>query len=565
MTSAMRRHVPLLAKAPWKAISSRPPSTQVNEPIISIKNATFYRRHPLSAAEDAGPNAAIFPNLTFELLSTPANPQYWAVVGPSSAGKATFFEVLRGQHLCFPPAARSFPYLSSGEIKRKDHRLRNPSFAIQYVGFTGKYGIGLRSGNTTGAYLSARYESRREETDFSVLDYLLGNVELNPSSDAGATSNSKDPHLQKVISDLRLGSLVEMPVGNLSNGQTRRAKIAKALLNKPEVLLLDEPFIGLDPPTLKTLPPLLYNIAEAQGPKILLSLRPQDPLPDWITHVIYLGPDLRIAYQGPKEAVYRSLGQKPFTGPTSRSAEAEKENLPRLSREGLPLLDPHPTPIGEPIIEMTNVRVRYGDKTVLGNWHKGLNWTVRRGERWGVFGPNGTSPPHPIHPQNTHILQGSGKTTLISLISSDHPQSYSLPIRLFSLPRLPRPGSPGISIFDLQSRIGHSSPEIHNFYPKGLSLRRCLESAWSDTFLSPPRLNAERSALVDVYLRWFEADLNPAWMHSSGSRRYGNANNASWASTLPFSSLPFSAQRLALFLRAVIKKPDLLVLDEAFS
>ena len=33
-----------------------------------------------------------------------------------------------------------------------------------------------------------------------------------------------------------------MPVANLSNGQTRRARIAKALLNKPELLLLDDPF-----------------------------------------------------------------------------------------------------------------------------------------------------------------------------------------------------------------------------------------------------------------------------------------------------------------------------------
>jgi ABC-type molybdenum transport system ATPase subunit/photorepair protein PhrA len=52
---------------------------------------------------------------------------------------------------------------------------------------------------------------------------------------------------------------------------------------------------------------------------------------------------------------------------------------------------------GEALVEMHDVCVKYGDKPALGGWREevdgeaweGLRWTVRRGERWGVFGPNG--------------------------------------------------------------------------------------------------------------------------------------------------------------------------------
>ena len=68
------------------------------------------------------------------------------------------------------------------------------------------------------------------------------------------------------------------------------------------------------------------------------------------------------------------------------------------SRDGIPLIDSDlPTSTNEAIVEMEGVCVRYGDKEVLGSWEqevggqekKGLSWNIKRGERWGVFGPNG--------------------------------------------------------------------------------------------------------------------------------------------------------------------------------
>jgi ABC-type molybdenum transport system ATPase subunit/photorepair protein PhrA len=208
-----------------------------------------------------------------------------------------------------------------------------------------------------------------------------------------------------------------------------------------------------------------------------------------------------------------------------------------------------PTELGEPVVEMLGVKVAYGHKVVLGNWtqngQEGLHMTIRRGERWGVIGSN-----------------GSGKTTLLSLICSDHPQTYSQPVKLFGRSRLPEPGVPGISIFDIQARIGHSSPEVQQHIPRSLSVRRVLENAWSETFLTHPRMSDADRAVVNEALKWFEHELRPG---AAAAPEDTHAQDTKWADDVTFGDLPFSAQRVAMFLRATIKKPDLVILDESFG
>ncbi|KAI9829848.1 MAG: hypothetical protein M1819_005946 [Sarea resinae] len=607
----MRRPPHLLVRPGTQLRFNGTLSKAAKPPIIRIHEATFYREHPStvsSPAHDAPPNPPLFPKLTFELPSFSLPAQHWAVVGPSSSGKSTFLEIIRGTHLCFPPSSRSFPYLLTDEIAAKDHRLRFPGRAIQYVGFGGETG-GLGGTGTRGAYLSARYESRREETDFSLLDYLQGHTELNPAEKETGQEIALSS-LNAVIEQLRLKDLLGLPVSNLSNGQTRRARIARALLGKSEILLLDEPFMGLDPPTLTTLSPILHGLAASNSPRLLMSLRPQDPIPDWITHLIYLGQDFKVAHQGAKDLVLEELKKRAKRNDNSIVYSA-KEVGRVLTAKGI--LEPNstleavgagnkknsrvpkdqdnfyfawnPRSITEPIVEMEGVEVKYGDKEILGRWnqgnpnsHKGMQknlkdglwWRVRRGQKWGIFGPN-----------------GSGKTTIISLICSDHPQAYSLPIKLFGRSRLPTPGQPGISIFDLQARIGQSSPEIHAFFPRNLTVRQTLENAWADTFLSKPQLNHDRDLDVDACLRWFQHELNPsassapeegptkartkdlsAAASKAKEKAYANfldSDDIDWADTLRFRDLPFSSQRVALFLRAILRRPDLIILDEAFG
>ncbi|KAK7527125.1 ABC transporter-like protein [Phyllosticta citriasiana] len=666
-------------------------------PLIRIKDATFYRSDPSSTHSADSP--PLFPNLNFSLHDPREN---WAILSPSSIARTAFLDILRGRHVCVPPDGRSYPYLASEELAQKRPKNRSLTRAIQYVGPDADRG-GL--GGTKGAYMSARYESMREATDWSLRDYLLGKTHLNASEDL--TDHPSADQVESVLLDLSLLHCSHLPVSNLSNGQTRRARLAKAILAQPELLLIDMPFQGLDPITLDSVSRFLYRQATSSDTRVFLALHPHDYIPDWVTHFVVAADEPRARLMGPKRQVFENLashfrttqafvynckpgyeklnstgvqlsthefleqsidvshkvvdnsiamreiarlleskGDMDFLGSNlgelqqirnrrrmfperSKSVQITRDGIfcaggihvesPR-TRRGLFFIRNIPT--GDPIVEMEGVQIRYkpGQSAVLGDWEeeldaeyehgesamlgrqdvgrkirKGLWWTVRQGERWGVFGPN-----------------GSGKTTLLSLITSDHPQAYSAPLRLFGRSRLPSQGQPGLSIFDIQRRIGVSSPEVHAFFPKHLSVRRVLESAWADTPLTAPKLTSQADERVESCLRWFRKELNPALgdeildrleryrvhtdrenetMHKPAfeikmTGRKGNSTlpakylkvvetrmddeklmgvDMEWADSIKFGDLSFSGQRVALFLRAIIKRPDLVVLDEAFS
>ncbi|KAI1499370.1 ABC transporter [Biscogniauxia marginata] len=546
----------------------------VRAPVINITNGTFYRHHP--HAGSIHPNPALFSNLNFTLPSVTEPPTHWYVVGPSLSGKTTFLQLLREEHICLPPAARSYPYLSTDAVP---HRLRVPSRAIRYVGFNND---SFTSSMTASTYLSARYESKRENTDFSLRDFLLGNTELN----ALQRSPEDQPDLallDRVVRDLKLSQLLDLPVTFLSNGQGRRARIARALLTAPEVLLLDEPFMGLDPPTVAALSPLLHALAGKANPRLVISARPQDPIPDWITHLVYLRADCQVGAMGEKEVVFEKLRKyvrRVWNGALREDGKMAVHNVVQVGRtltakgiEGETLMGAEalefdettdtlditkPRKIGEPLVEMNGCQVQYRGKIALGNWkqhvngkkQEGLTWTVRRGERWGIFGPN-----------------GSGKTTIVSLICSDHPQTYSMPIKLFGRSRLPDPDSDTspLTFWDIQSRIGHSSPEIHQYMPRSLTVRQVIENAWADTFRTKAKLDSQAKEKVEACLQWFEPELNPIHVTPSTSRSHSKDQDLQWADHYMFGELSFSAQRVALFLRAIIKSPDIVVLDEACS
>ncbi|CAF9913442.1 MAG: hypothetical protein GOMPHAMPRED_007916 [Gomphillus americanus] len=608
-------------------------------PIVRLSNATFFRKH-IESGSSIGSNPPLFPGINLEIWPSHLGAEYWAIIGPAGSGKTTLLEILKGNYFCEPPLSRSYPYLprvvARKTIDRRVLRNRDVHKAIRYAGFGGK-GTNLAGVETRGSYMAARYESRHEAQDFSLKDYLLGNTGLNPADNQkGLLAERIDERrLAKISKSLQLDHLLDQPALVLSNGQTRRARIAKAYMEFPLLLLLDEPFLGIDPVHHRILAPALWALSRRSGPSIVITMNNEEVPPRWVTHLMCLE-NLQVRFSGPKDVVYkealaagyplattrlkrtlwRGSGEleedevdttddlepdvsdansdqpsiaadtdttgfanrdQPEQQQTDIAAEEDKSNslitrMPSFKNRWSAQDDVIASlEIGDPVIEMKGVQVNYGNLVALGDWHQpeqettGLHWTIRRGERWGIFGPN-----------------GSGKTTVLSLVNSDHPKSYSQSILYFERSRLPEVGQPGIPIFDLQSRIMQASPEVHAFFPKNLSVRAVLENAWADTFLSKPRLTYEIDSKVEAVLRWFEKELNPhctdedplaalsEWPYTARRKAQNRVSifyerGLDWADTIHLSELSFGAQRVALFLRAIIKKPDLVILDEAFS
>ena len=74
----------------------------------------------------------------------------------------------------------------------------------------------------------------------------------------GITGNSFEKRLAELVEILDFGDYINRPVGKLSGGQRRRIDIARALIHRPEILILDEPTTGLDPQTRL----LIWNVIE---------------------------------------------------------------------------------------------------------------------------------------------------------------------------------------------------------------------------------------------------------------------------------------------------------------
>ena len=197
---------------------------------------------------------------------------------------------------------------------------------------------------------------------------------LRKEAAAGDDPQAARRRLTELTALFGLEDVLDKPLVILSSGELRKFQLTRALLGGPSVLVIDSPFIGLDPRTRTLLTRLLAALAASTTLVLVLS-RPAE-IPSFITHVI----------------------------PVQDGEAGEKVPLEAYLDAVLP----------PPVIRMRDVTVRFGDRVLLDR----LNWTVRAGEHWALTGAN-----------------GSGKSTLLSLICADNPKAYACDIELFGRPR----------------------------------------------------------------------------------------------------------------------------------
>jgi molybdate transport system ATP-binding protein len=317
----------------------------------------------------------------------------------------------------------------------------------------------------------------------------------------------KDPaRCQRLAERFGITALLNRRFKYLSTGETRKTLLCQALMSEPELLILDEPFDGLDVQSRAQLAALLESLNQ-QGYTLVLVLNRFDEIPDFIQHAGVLA-DCNLTETGEKTALLKQA----LIAQLAHSEQLDGITLPEPDAPSARhALDPH-----QPRIVLRDGMVSYDDRPILNR----LSWTVNPGEHWQIVGPN-----------------GAGKSTLLSLITGDHPQGYSNDLTLFGRRR----GS-GETIWDIKKHIGYVSSSLHLDYRVSTTVRNVILSGYFDSIGIYQAVSDKQHKLAQQWLDILGMDTRIA--------------------DAPFHSLSWGQQRLALIVRALVKHPTLLILDE---
>ena len=290
-----------------------------------------------------------------------------------------------------------------------------------------------RGAEALAADKNARYLSFRDSYGFSTdqgyymqLRWNTGMIEDYDPTVGTTLMQAADESNDPISSRKRLEELVELfhmqdSLGkflvSLSSGELRKYLLTKALMDCPDYLVVDNPYIGLDSGARELLSGLLKDLTREGRLTLVLVLSREDELPPFITHVIRV----------------------------ENGICSEKMTVEDFRKAFLP-------PV---VLQLNNVTLRYGQRMILDK----MNWTVRQGEHWAVTGEN-----------------GCGKSALLSLITADNPQGYACDIELFGRKR----GS-GETIWDIKKHIGYVSPEMHRAYSANVPALDIVASGLFDT------------------------------------------------------------------------------------
>jgi len=409
--------------------------------------------------------------------------EHIAIIGRNGSGKSMFVDMITGRHPAFPDMV--------------EYGFDEPYNNLKHITFRDTYG----GDNDKTYFLQQRWNQMEidEETP------TVGSKLEEAFRLAGEDTAERRAFQQHIYELFHLKDLLDKYIILLSSGELRKYKLAASLFTKPRVLIMENPFIGLDAQTRDQLKELLAMLAKEQGLQIILVLAKTDEIPDFITHIVEVR-DRR---------VLEKVAIEKF-----RVESLEFRDDYSVAEEGLA----HKSTINyklstinskQATINFNKVTIRYGERTIL----KDLDWTVNKGEHWSLSGDN-----------------GSGKSTLLSLVCADNPQSYACDISLFGHKR----GS-GESIWDIKKHIGYVSPEMHRSYKQNIPAIQIVASGLKDT--------------IGLYVRPNDAEKEQCrkWLRVFGIGELAERK---------FMEMSSGEQRLVLLARAFVKEPDLLILDE---
>ena len=340
-------------------------------------------------------------------------------------------------------------------------------------------------------YYNQRMESTANEYVATVGDIFKGKIE--------------SLEWKKYSEVFRLRDIEAKKINYLSSGELRKLLIINALCEKPDLLILDNPYIGLDARSREDFDEAMKLLRE-NGVSVVFLLCDCCDVPDYVDSIIEME-DCRIGY--------------PSSGDGSdKDDKANRSNMANWEEGGY--LGDLPERVKarmyedcEIVFSIKDGHARYGDKAIFENF----NWTVRRGECWVLHGPN-----------------GSGKSLLLSMICADNPQGYANQITLFDRRR----GS-GESIWEIKDAIGYVCPEMQLYFKSNDCVKEIIIQGMRNS------LNRYRKSTPE------EQDVADEWMKILEIGHLADRK---------FSELSSGEQRIVMVARALAKQPELMVLDE---
>ena len=378
--------------------------------------------------------------------------QHWAIIGPNGSGKSTLVKALVG---AIPIVQGKIVYHF---MQNNGHRAIQDYVA--YVAFESQQKV-----LSDESFYQERWNVGVSEATLSVAEFLSESG-IQRVSAYQIVDNTPDQEFAKrrqtVVEQLELEALLRKNVIQLSNGERRKITIARELLKNPKLLILDNPFAGLDEHYRVKLTKNLESLMQS-AMRVLIVGTNRDDIPRGITHVLALS-DHHTVEQGARQTV--SNGRAGTRTDKFKRSISETRSKVRDSAKVL--------------VQMENVNVSYNGTPVL----QQVNWTVRENEQWALLGPN-----------------GAGKTTLLSLILADNPQAYANDIMLFGKRR-----GTGESIWEIKQNIGWVAPELQLYYPRGATCLDVVCSGWFDSVGLYRECSSEQREVALGWLGRFDLD-----------------------------------------------------------